>query len=359
MHVHQFHPTVSYGDAIGNHMTSLQRMAGALGYNGELFCEHLPLHHKVHARQITEYSRYAAEENVLLVHFSLGYSPAVLDWLQDVPDRKVLIYHNITPHTYFKGINEGYYEAARTGREQLPQLRPLVDAAWGDSEYNCQELAECGWKHLGVLPIAFDPQLYAVKPDRNVLRAWQDSTNILFVGRVAPNKCIEDLILTFYYLKRYVRPEARLVLVGSSSGMEPYWDYLQALVKRLNLNDVTFTGHVSNEAMVAYYRCASIYLSMSEHEGFGMPFLESMHFGVPIVAYKAAAVPETLGDSGVLITQKNHAAVAELIGLLLEDDVLREGVIARQRARLPAFTSDRVQARLADLLHSLPSGSKT
>jgi glycosyltransferase involved in cell wall biosynthesis len=170
------------------------------------------------------------------------------------------------------------------------------------------------------------------------------------VGRVSPNKCFEDLILTFYYLKRFVRSDARLLLVGSEWGLEPYFEFLQTLVVRLGLTDVVFAGHVSNAHLFAYYQCADVYLSMSEHEGFGVPFLECMHFGVPIVAYEAAAVPETLGNSGALVKTKDYARVAEFIGLLEERADLCERLVTRQRERLKAFLPDQLKDTLRQLL---------
>ncbi len=351
--VHQFHPTVSYGDAIGNQILSLQRMLRRLNYSSEIFCERSPLHFEGQARLIGQYDRYSSPENVLLLHFSLGYSSDVMDWLRKIPDRKVILYHNITPHTYFAGINDVYLEAAQAGREQLNDLQALTEAGWGVSTYNCQELTERGWTHLGVLPIVFDPERYSVRPDRKVLKRWSSGVNVLFVGRVSPNKRFRDLILTFYYLKRHVRSDARLLLVGSSHGMEIYLEFLQALVRRLGLSDVVFAGHVSNSALMAYYRCADVYLSMSEHEGFGVPLLESMHFGVPIVAYEAAALPETLDGSGVLVRRKDYAAVAELIGLLIEDERLRSQIVARQRERLRDFMPRKIKGQLQELLHRL------
>jgi glycosyltransferase involved in cell wall biosynthesis len=309
------------------------------------------LHFEGRAQSIEDYS--PAAENVLLLHFSLGYSPEVMAWVRGIPDRKVLVYHNITPPAYFAGINDVYFEAAEMGRRQLDALRTVTEGAWGDSAYNCRELEERGWEHLGVLPIIFDAQRYAVRPDRRVLKRWADGPNVLFVGRTSPNKCFEDLILTFYELKRHVRPDARLLLVGSAHGMALYLEYLQALVEKLDLPDVLFAGHVSNAALMAYYRRADVYLSMSEHEGFGVPLLESMHFGVPIVAYKATAVPETLGQSGVLVARKEYPVVAELIGLLLEDEALRRRIVARQRERLAHFTPPQVRERLRALLNDL------
>lgn len=355
MQLHQFHPTVSFGDAVSNQILSLQHLLRRIGYKKSgIFCEQLPIQFEGKTRLIQEYSRYSSPDNVLLLHFSLGYSPHVLDWLDRLPDRKVLIYHNITPYTYFVGINEAYLEAARIGREQLKLLSGRAEAGWGVSRYNAQELAECGWRHRGVLPLIFDPRRYQKRPDREIIRRWGKGINVLFVGRVVPNKRFEDVILTFYFFKRRVCPDARLILVGSAQGMEPYLEFLQALIGRLGLSsDVVFTGHVSTSQLIAYYRCASVFLCMSEHEGFGMPLLESMYFGIPIIAYKAAAVPETLGSSGILVTEKDYVAIAELIGLLLEDSTLRERIVYQQRERLKAFLPAQVKHQLITLLQDL------
>jgi glycosyltransferase involved in cell wall biosynthesis len=204
-----------------------------------------------------------------------------------------------------------------------------------------------------VLPIVFEPGRYAVRPNRRMLRAYGEGLNVLFVGRIAPHKRQEDLIRVYYHLKRAMRPDSRLLLVGSSRGTEPYLASLEAYVERLGLTDVVFAGHVAAAEWAAYYRCASVYLSMSEHEGFGVPLLESMYHGVPVLAYKAAAVPETLGGAGLLMTARNYAGAAELIALLDEDDDLRERVVARQRERVQAFYPSRVRERLALLLQGL------
>jgi glycosyltransferase involved in cell wall biosynthesis len=350
MQVHQFHPTVSYGDAISDQIVSLRWMLRQMGYRSEVFCEHMPVHFGGRVRLIDNYVRHSSPENVLLVHFSLGYRPRVMDWLAQIPDRKILVYHNITPHIYFEGINDSYLQAALAGRRQLAQIIKLVDAGWGDSTFNSQELVANGLAQPDVLPIVFDPRRYAVRPDRKVLERLQGGSNVLFVGRVSANKCFDDLILTFYYLKRFVHPDARLLLVGSARGMAPYLEFLQALVAKLALPDVVFAGHISTAQLVAHYQCASVYLSMSDHEGFGVPLLESMHFGVPIVAYKTSAVPETLGGCGIMVTDKDYAKTAELIGVLARDADLRDRVISQQRERLRRFLPEQAQKQLAALL---------
>lgn len=352
MQIHQFHPTVSFGDGVSNQILSLQHLLRQMGYQSEIFCRQLPLQFEGKVREIKQYKRYSSPDNLLILHYSLGYPADVWDWLQTLPDRKVVCYHNITPHHFFAGINETFYDAAQQGRQELPYLRPLTEAGWGDSLFNMQELADNGWERVGVLPIVFVPKRYTINADKKILECYRDKPTILYVSRISPNKKPEDVILTFYYLKQ-IRPEAQLVLVGSASGMELYQEYLQALVNRLGLSDVVFAGHVGDTEWAAYYRVAKIFISMSEHEGFGIPLLEAMYFSVPVVAYKAGAVADTLGGSGVLVTKKDYPAVAGLLDVLLSDETLRERIIARQRERLQDFLPERLTTQLQNLLSQL------
>lgn len=352
MQIHQFHPTVSFGDGISNQIISLQRLLRQMGYQSEIFCRQLPLQFESKVREIKQYKRYASPDNLLILHYSLGYPADVWDWLHRLPDRKVVCYHNITPHHFFAGINETFYDASQQGRQELPRLQLLTEAGWGDSLFNMQELIDNGWTKTGILPIIFDPKRYSISPDKKILEHYHNRPTIIYVSRISPNKRPEDVILTFYYLKQ-IRPEAQLVLVGSAGGMELYQEYLQALVNRLGLSDVFFAGHVGAAEWAAYYRAAKILISMSEHEGFGIPLLEAMYYGVPAVAYKAGAVADTLGGSGVLITKKDYPAVAGLLDVLLSDETLRERIIARQRERLQDFLPERLTTQLQELLFQL------
>ena len=187
MDVHQFHPQPAYGDAVSNQVLGLQSLLRAAGHRSEIFCEHEPFLFEGNTQPIPRYARHSSPENVVLLHFAVDYSTEVMAWLREIPDRKVLVYHNITPHTYFAGIDGPLFEAAREGRQQLDQLKALTEAGWGASAFNCRELAERGWTHLGVLPIIFDPKRYAIRPDRRVLERYgDDRPNVLFVGRVPP-----------------------------------------------------------------------------------------------------------------------------------------------------------------------------
>ena len=354
MHVHQFHGVVAYGDAIGNDILNLRRMLRDLGCLSDIFAEFPQRNFESRARSYREYRKVSAPDTVLLCHFSIGYSADILAWLRSLPDRKVLIYHNITPHPFFAGINDVFHEATYAGRRQLGALQPLTVAGWGDSEFNRRELAERGWRNTSVLPIVFEPAMVDVKPDRAVLERYSgDGPNILFVSRIAPNKRVEDVILVFYHLKKFIEPHARLLLVGSTDHVGRYVAYLHTLIERLDLTDVIFTGHISRTELAAYYRLAHAYLCMSEHEGFGVPLVESMYFDVPVIGYAAAAVPETLGYAGVLVTRKEHAEIAELVALLASDTPLRARTIQRQRERWQEFTPGALASRLRACLETI------
>jgi glycosyltransferase involved in cell wall biosynthesis len=111
-----------------------------------------------------------------------------------------------------------------------------------------------------------------------------------------------------------------------------------------------FTGPVPDEDLAVYYRHAAVYVSLSEHEGFCAPLVEAMATDVPILAYAAAAVPETLGGAGVQFAPKDLEYAAELLGALAFDDGLRSHVIAGQRRRLADFGEERIERELAALI---------
>jgi glycosyltransferase involved in cell wall biosynthesis len=161
-----------------------------------------------------------------------------------------------------------------------------------------------------------------------------DWVNLLFVGRMIPNKRIEDVIRWFHAYKRWFNPRSRLLLVGSHSGFERYIAMLHQFIATIGASDVYFLGHVSNEELVAYYDIADVFTCASEHEGFCVPLLEAFHMGVPVIAYAASAVPATMDGGGVLVTDKDPLVVAALIHEIATDAVLQSRILCTQDAAL-------------------------
>ncbi len=340
--IHQILPDISYGDAISNHALEIKNILTLWGYKSGIYAQriHPKLAHVT--KSYKEYQKISSPENILIFHFSIGSD--ISRFVKNLPDKKILIYHNITPHSYFIGINDTLIHLLGEGRKELAEYANITDLALGDSEYNRKELVELGFKNTGVLPIIVDFETYKQEPDKNVLNKFaDDSTNLIFVGRLSPNKKQDDIIKAFYYYNKLINAHSRLFLVGSYNGTEKYYSQLQELVKRLNLRNVYITGQVDFKELLAYYKLADVFISMSEHEGFCVPLLECMHFGIPIIAYNSTAIPHTLNESGVLVSEKRYEEVAELAHILVEDKKFRDRIIKKQKERLNEFKKTKIE----------------
>jgi glycosyltransferase involved in cell wall biosynthesis len=344
----QLLPSVHSGDAVGDSAFEISKALSETGIENYILGIHIDDHLRDKVVDFKEFKAYDTPDTVHIYHFAVP-SPITYAF-REAQGRKVIIYHNITPPHFFEGYYPELVQMTVTGRYEIKLLADCTDLALGDSEFNRRELEAYGFKKTGVLPLLIDFDKYKVPPDATVLRKFGPETidtkkivNLLFVGRVSPNKKHEDLIKTFYFYQRYIYPSSRLLLVGKYKGMEKYLQFLQGLVKKLQLSEVHFVGHVSLEELVAFYKVSHVFLCLSEHEGFCVPLLESMIFDLPILAYRSTAVPFTLGSSGILINEKRYEEIAEMIHFLITDSALRESVIQAQRKRLTFFSREHVK----------------
>jgi len=352
--IHQFVAGFSNGDAISNEALRLRQIFRQWGFPSEIFSEPrcvLPelrqTAHDVHA-----YAATASAADVVLLHLSIGSD--VNERFAALPSRKVILYHNITPAIYFAVINPQTAHVLERGRHQLKQLAGVADVNLAASAFNAAELRAAGYANPAVLPLALTLDSATREVDRGVLRQFQDGfTNILFVGRCVPNKRLEDLIDAFACYRTAVNKHARLIHVGSYAGSEPYYHLLRSQALELGLVDVHFAGAVPQAHLNAYYACASLFLCMSEHEGFCIPLLEAMAHDIPVLAFAAGAVPETMDGAGVLFREKNMELVAEMMGALVSPSLLRTAVIAGQRERLDRYRRRDLQAELRQHLAPL------
>jgi glycosyltransferase involved in cell wall biosynthesis len=331
--VHQVLATLGYGDAIGHEVLGIQRVLRAAGCDSEIFVETADPRLEQLTYDYRDLVDASRPDNLLLHHFSIGSRASRVAFA--LPDRMALIYHNITPPQYFVGVHDALVELCWKGRRELGAYVERCDLALGDSEFNRAELAAIGFPRTGVLPVVPDFSHLDVTPDFHVAAAFDDEwTNLLFVGRVIPNKRIEDLIRIFHAYKTRINPRSRLLLVGSYGGFEKYLALLQGMMAELGTSDVHFAGHVSDEELAAYYQVADLFLCASEHEGFCVPLVEAFHMRVPVVAYAASAVPATLDGGGVLYEDRDPHRVALLVDALLSDRALHDRVLNAQDASL-------------------------
>lgn len=348
--VHQFHPVLAPGDAMSDHVFALRARLRSWGYASEAYAVEAKPGVESETRPYRELFRTMTRDDTLMLHFSMGHE--VFDQLVKVPGRKVLVFHNITPPEFFSGVNPHAAAAARLGLRQLTQLVPSIDLAIGVSDFDRRGLEAAGYRRTATVPILIDWSRFDVDSDdavRGLLHGIE--SKLLFVGRIAPHKRQDDLIRMLAYYRRCIDPDALLVLVGSHRDQPQYFARLQALATTLGLSGgVRFTGPISLPELVAYYREASAFVSLSEHEGFGVPLLEAMHLGAPVVAYDAAAVGETVGDAGVLFKKKDLAEIAEACALVTEDIGWRQQLVDAGHRRVADFDTEAVAIRTRSVL---------
>jgi glycosyltransferase involved in cell wall biosynthesis len=331
--VHQVLATLGYGDAIGHEVLGIQRVLRSAGYRSDIFVETADPRVEDLTRDYRELSDCSAPENILVHHFSIKSRASRVAFA--LPDRMILVYHNITPPGYFVDMHDDLVELCYLGRRELSAYAPRVQLALGDSEFNRRELEAAGFTPTGVLPVVPDFSHLDVEPNRLMAGAFDDEhVNVLFVGRVIPNKKIEDVIRFFGAYHRLYNPRSRLLIVGSYGGFEQYYAMLQEFIARRGIRNVHFTGHVSNEELAAYYEVADVFLCASEHEGFCVPLVEAFHEQIPVLAFAASAVPATMDGAGILYDRKDEAHVAALLDAVTGDERLRAQIVEGQNAAL-------------------------
>jgi glycosyltransferase involved in cell wall biosynthesis len=350
MKVHQWVPAAHRGDAIGDSARAVRDMLRGMGHDSEIFA--LTIDDNMRGEALPFADAAATAGDVTIFHFALP-SP-MTEAFAGLRGAKVLQYHNITPAAFFAPYDAGLFRLAALGRRELATLAGRVDLALGDSEFNRQELQALGFAPTGVMPIAVNTARITVAPPRPALeRILADGLiNILFVGRIVPNKRIEDHIRLAEQYKRYVDAYYRFIFVGRYDGLPRYYAQIRALLDQYEMlpDRFWFTGPVPDEDLAAFYRWADAYVSLSEHEGFCVPLVEAMAADVPILAYAAGAVPETLGGAGLLFAPKDLEVAAELLGSVVYDRDLRRRVLDGQRRRLRDFAPGRIEAKLRDTL---------
>jgi L-malate glycosyltransferase len=351
--VNQWVPAAHAGDAIGDSARRVRDLLRGMGHVSEVYALTIDEPLRGDVRPFSDPESHRGD--LTIFHYALP-SPMTAAFAS-LGSGRVLQYHNVTPAAYFAPFDRALFRLAALGRQELATLADRTDLALGDSAYNRQELEALGFERTGVFPIAVD----TTRVTHAATCPWLDEilddglVNVLFVGRIAPNKKIDDVIRLAEVYKRYVDAYYRFIFVGRYDVVPGYYSVVRALMAEYGLlNDrFIFTGPVSDEELAVYYRHAAVYLSLSEHEGFCVPLVEAMAADVPVLAYAAAAVPDTLGGAGVQFAPKDLEYAAELLAALAFDDELRARVIAGQRRRLADFSDDRIRRELLSVIDQL------
>ena len=372
---HQLLVSASPGDAVTNEALALRPALRSLGGESEIFARYYDPCLAGDVLPLDAYARRSpsrtASDDVLVVHASIG-EPAVAAFLAERPERLVLVYHNISPAEPFRPYDAGFAALLELGREELAALGPRVALALADSAYNAADLASLGYSDVRVSPLVVDPAaLTRVEPDPSTTHHLAERIEgpvLLYVGQLLPHKRPDLLVQAFHVLSTYVDPEANLILVGPAR-LPRYRRAVQHLVHELSLPRAWVAGPVSDAALAAFYRRADAFVTASEHEGFCVPVLEAMAFGVPALARGYGAIPETAGDAALVLPPDTAPGGAgdpasarrpglgprpggwngalllgEAMAMVLDDAELRSTLVARGTARLERFDPARSTA---------------
>ena len=289
-------------------------------------------------------SRLDPQPNDLIVISYSAFAPQ-LHHVLGLPQRKLLVYHNITPARFLWNHHPAVAVACALGRSQLPRYVQAVDVVAAVSEYNAHELKQAGAAQVRVVPNLLDP---ARLESRGRPPARADGPLVLVVGRLVPNKRHDLVLAAFAAYQRACAPEARLLCVGEA--LSPgYRDVVEGLVRESGAEGVTLAGGVSQAELNSAYAEADVLLSLSDHEGFCVPLLEAFHFGLPVVARPVGGMPEVGGDAVLWCEEPlDVAVVSELIDLGVRDGELRAELARRGRARLEEYSYERTAAKVRD-----------
>ncbi len=357
MKVVQLLTNLNWGDAIGNEVLAMDDALRLQKYDARImaFTVHDSLRNRTEDMNLSS----LAANDLVIFHKATG--DMLTKSVAALPCRKVLVYHNITPAKYFLPYDRLMAMNLWLGRNQLRRFAARMDMCWADSSYNANELSCCGVSagKLKVLPILFSETVKKITPDPATEKELRsvNGTKLLCIGRIAPNKKLEDAIKLYIHYRERFDDNAILYLAGGWDGIEKYYAKLKGFCSDLGLKDnqVVFAGRVTEEEKEAYLLNSDVLLCMSEHEGFCVPLLEAMSHRLPVLAYSYAAVPETLGDSGLLFPKKDYPAMAEALNNLRKNELFRAKVVGIQLENLRRFEPETVRQQFLSLVNNVIS----
>ncbi len=349
MIIEQFLPAFHYGDAIGNSALSFHRFLVEKGIDSRIIALTIDDSMRDQATFFKDYRQNP--DSVKILHFAIP-SP-LTDFFLEARGKKAMVYHNVTPSHFFADFSDDLVRFTHEGRNHLKRLCRCFDMSVAVSNYNAGELKELNFKNVQVFPLLINLDDYTRPPSAAYYDLLNDERkNIIFVGRITPNKKIEDLIKITFFYKKYLSPAVRLIVAGNPRTLPKYFYAVKDLAARfyLTCEDVVFPGHIPFEELLSIYKLGDVFISMSEHEGFCLPLIESCFFQVPIIAYAAGAIPEILRGAGLLVREKSYEYIAGLAEQVMLDKKLNAELKSLGKERIASYREDSRPQKLLELI---------
>jgi L-malate glycosyltransferase len=363
--VHQFVPMLHRRDAVGRHTLRLRDLLVARGIESRIFVELVDPETEGETARFSTYGPERRPGDVLLYQFATASDLA--PWLAGRHETLVINYHNITPPELFAPWDNRLARHQVQAQQELRALAPRTALAVAVSAFNRKDLDGAGFAATAVIPPAAVLSVTAEGPSgatdgpprggrvarTNGAPGSGRGARWLSVGRMAPNKAIEDVLMALLVARATSDPEATLEIVGKPI-IASYTEALHRFVAESGLAAaVTFSGHAGDADLAAAYDRADVLVVTSEHEGFGVPLVEAMSVGLPIVASPAGALPEVIGPAGVSVDTRDPWALAGAIADLLGDPARCAALAEAGRAQLAALELQTAGDRLIDLVCSV------
>lgn len=347
MRIAQVVPALTLGDAVSNNCRAIDAILHEAGYDTKIYAENYSPNMPKGLLEPLGNLRRLGDRDILLYHMAISLERNMVAY----GGQRIFQYHNITPPEFYREYNPQVADICEAGLSQMRSYKDAPMLCWADSEFNRQDLINAGYSCcIHTVPILVPFQDYEKPADQKVLEQYDDDyVNFLFVGRVVPNKAHEDVIRTFAWYQKHVNPKCRLFLVGNAD-MKSYVGRLKRYIALLKVQNVIFPGHISFNAILAYYKLADVFLCMSLHEGFCVPLLEAMYFHVPIIARATTAIPYTLNGSGVLLEDNDPVTAALMVDRIVRDPALKAQIIEKQDRRLEDFSHERIKKQILEEL---------
>lgn len=349
MRINQLIPVLHRNDAIGESVLLYRKFVNQLGIESEIYALQSDCDAETEVKPLGELPDDPSDINLL--HYALP--SVVTSKFLSLRGKRVLVFHNITPSRYFRTIDQSFYKTIDLGYKELKEIRDHLDLTIADSTYNKESLRRFGYDNCIVFPVFVNFERLEKPLKKAVIRHLGDYLNILVLGRIAPNKKIEDAIRVFNLIKLKYYPNSRLWVVGKKEDHRYYYNALIRLGSAWGLNDMIFTGKVTERELASYLRGCTALLSMSEHEGFCVPVLEGFYTQLPVIAYNAGAVAETMGKGGIIFDSKEYEYIAELLLKIKSDEDFRKSIIINQNERLEYFSMGSQENRAKEITEIL------
>jgi len=177
-----------------------------------------------------------------------------------------------------------------------------------------------------------------------------DTPYFLFVGSLKSSKNIPTLLETFSLFLKTTREQYQLILSGSDKEKD---EKIDQIIEKLNLNEKVFFTLIENENLPKYYKGAVAFVSPSLHESFGLPFLEAMACGCPVIGSNRGGIPEVVGDAGILVDPLDTKALADSMIRVVEDKKLRDRMIKKGLERAKKFSWESFARQVYEVINSV------